>query len=79
MTIKVDQILSKLERIDGMVAQIRNILSNPDGVRITAAWRDNLSYVEYWDENMPPRILFLMEEKVEEEIMHQYLFDAVSC
>ena len=71
---KINQILNKIE--EG-VSRVRYLMSCPDGIRLIAAWREGFSYVEYWDGDMPPRILFYAGEKVEEEMIHQFLFDAV--
>lgn len=71
---KVNQILNKLE--EG-ISRVRYLLSCPEGIRLVAIWREDFSYVEYWDADMPPRIILSSEKKVEEEIVHQYLFDAV--
>lgn len=63
--------------MEGMMSQVRHLLSCPEGVRITAIWREGFSYVEYWDAEMPPRILFYADEKVPEEMLHQYVLEAI--
>lgn len=77
MSLAVDKVLPILQNIEKEISNVRYLLSCPEGVRITAIWRDDFSYVEYWDSDMPPRILFYANEKVQEEIIHQHVFEAV--
>jgi len=73
----VEKILPYLSYIEEAVSLVRGFLYCPDGIRITAIWRDDLSYVEYWDGDVMPRILGLAEEKVDELVLQQWIFDGV--
>lgn len=77
MSVNSELIIQILSKMEGMMSQVRHLLSCPEGVRITAIWREDFSYVEYWDSEMPPRILFYADEKVPEEMLHQYVLEAI--
>lgn len=75
----IEKILPILKQIEDQVSQVRDLLYCPDGIRITVAHRDDLSYVEYWNGDLNPRIIGLVEEKVPDPIIHQWIFEAVSA
>ena len=77
MTIHVNKILKTLKEIEERAAEIRQLLFCPDGVRITAAQRDDVSFIEYWDGELEPRILFCTEEKVDNKIIDLYIKEAI--
>lgn len=77
MTIHVSKILKSLKEIEEKAAEIRQLLFCPEGVRITAASRDDISFVEYWDGELSPRILFCKEEKIENKIIDHYIKEAI--
>jgi hypothetical protein len=79
VTVNIERITQTLSKIDELVSNVRHLLLCPEGVRITAIHRDNFSYVEYWDGEMPPRIIFYSDKETELLAMHQHVFDLVGA
>jgi len=60
-----------------MVSQVRDLLHCPEGIRIIAVHRDDLSYIEYWDGEQLPRILFLIDRKAKIASIQQLIVEAI--
>lgn len=74
----MDKVISILGCMESLISEIKNALICPTDVRITAIHREDLSYVEYWDGNQKPRILYCMDEKVSFEIIEHAIVQAIN-
>jgi hypothetical protein len=75
----VNKILKTLDVIQDLVSQTRDLLFCPEGIRILAVWQDDFSYVELWDGEFTPRILFYSDEKVPIEIVNSRIVMAINA
>ena len=76
MTIHTNKILDRLKKIEFEAAEIRQLLFCPEGVQITAINREDISYVEYWDGENKPIIMFYSKEKSEAKLIDGYICQA---
>lgn len=74
----INRILPLLDNVNKQISQIKDLLTCPEGVRILSIHREDLSYIEYWDGDQFPRILFLIDKKAELKTMQQITTEALS-
>jgi len=77
VTVNLSKILTRLSSIEEEAAEIRQLLFCPDGIRIVGLNRDDLSFVEYWDGENDPRILFCLPNKAEDSFVDFQIKEAI--
>ena len=73
------KILNQLDLIERLIIQTRDLLFVPLGIRITLLYTEDISIVELWENELAPRLIGLRPEKVDKEVIIEWLFQAIGA
>ena len=75
---KEQRLLNQIRNVEYQLDVLKKMLFSPEGIRIVAIHRDDFSYLEYWDGQMPEPIVALLNfEKVPDDAMIVKLYRAI--